>query len=214
MDGQDAATTSWFWTQDAAAIPVGRFHTVWREDVLTPLPALPGLSIAPAGDVSVAGALSSIDTGEIARRFAGGHRPWLARLAGEPVGWGWCAAEEFSIGELGISCSLPPGNRYLWDFFTVPHWRGRGIYPRLLQTIVARESDVERFWLGHDLDNVASARGIAKAGFREVGVLYRRQNGEFALVPSGPPQRAVAASALFGVPVADPFTARGIRSIR
>jgi RimJ/RimL family protein N-acetyltransferase len=200
---------SWRGELDAVAVPVGRFYTWWRDDALTPLPDLPGLAIAPADDDQLVGTLAGIDAGEIERRLARGHRPWLARLAGESVGWGWCAAEELSIGELDISCSIPPRNRYLWDFFTVPRWRGHGIYPRLLQTIVASEPGVERFWLGHDLGNIASARGIAKAGFREVGVLYRCQDGEFALVPCGPLQFAVAASALFGVPVADPVGARG-----
>jgi hypothetical protein len=120
-------------------------------------------------------------------------------MAGEPVAWGWCATSDLSIGELGLSCSLPPGNRYLWDFVTLPSWRGRRIYPWLLQTIIASEPDAERFWLGHDMPNVASARGITKAGFQEVGVLYRRPDGEFVLVPSGSWDRAEAAASLFGV---------------
>jgi hypothetical protein len=188
---------------DASEIPVGRFHTWWRDDALAPLREMPGLSLAPVDDARIVGELAGIAAREFERRMLRGHRPWLARVAGEPVAWGWCAAAELSIGELGISCSIPAGNRYLWDFFTVPRWRGWGIYPRLLQSIVASEPDIERFWLGHDLDNIASARGIAKAGFREVGVLYRGQDGQFTLVPSGPLHLAEAASALFGVHVVE-----------
>jgi RimJ/RimL family protein N-acetyltransferase len=147
-------------------------------------------------------ALSGADARELQARTARGHAPWLAQINGEPVGWGWCAAGEVSIGELGIAVPLPPGNRYLWDCFTVPAWRGRGIYPRLLQAIIAHEPEVARFWVGHDHGNLASARGIAKAGFHEVGLLYHRRDGEFELVASGPLERAVAASDLFAVPVA------------
>ena len=63
------------------------------------------------------------------------------------------------------------------------------------------EPEVERFWVGHDLDNISSERGIARAGFGEVGLLYRGDS-EFALVPAGPRERAVAASTLFAVPIA------------
>ena len=148
------------------------------------------------------GRLAGIAAGEVRERLRQGHEPWLARIAGEPVAWGWCATAEASIGELGIAPAIPPGNRYLWDFWTVPPWRGQGIYPWLLQTIVTHEADVNRFWLGHDLGNVASARGIAKAGFQEIGLLYRQGDGSFVIDPCAPPPRVAAASALFGVPVA------------
>jgi hypothetical protein len=62
--------------------------------------------------------------------------------------------------------------------------------------------------LGHDLDNVASARGVAKSGFRQAGVLYRRENDTFVLVPSEPLDRAVAAASLFGVGIVDPCSVR------
>jgi GNAT superfamily N-acetyltransferase len=188
--------------------PVGRFHAWWRGDPLPALPCLSDLSIFPSDDARTVAQLLAIDAREIEERMSRGHRPWLARIAGAVVGWGWSAAEELSIGELGISRPIPPGNRYLWDFFTVPPRRGGGIYPRLLQTIVSRDVHADRFWLGHDLDNAASARGVAKSGFCEAGVLYRRQNATFVLVPSEPLDRAIAAASLFGVDVADPCSVR------
>jgi hypothetical protein len=87
----------------------------------------------------------------------------------------------------------------LWDFQTLPPWRGRGIYPRLLQAIIADDMEAERFWVGHDLDNISSARGIAKAGFRQVGAVYRTAGGELAMMPSGSIEHATAASAQFGI---------------
>jgi GNAT superfamily N-acetyltransferase len=186
---------------DAAAEPVGRFHAWWRGDPAPFLPPLPGLSIAAVADIGLLAALAGIDAAEARERLRRRHQPWLARIAGEPVGWGWLAAGEASIGELGITRRLPPGDRYLWDFTTLPAWRGRGVYPRLLQAMIAANPDVARFWIGHDLPNLASARGIAKAGFQDVGVLYRRADGGFALEPTGSRERAAAAAALFGVPI-------------
>ena len=51
-----------------------------------------------------------------------------------------------SIGELDIHVELPPNDRYLWDFATLPGRQGRGIYPRLLQSILEQEiQNAKRF---------------------------------------------------------------------
>jgi hypothetical protein len=183
------------------ATPVGRFHCWWRGDPLPLLPQLPGLTIEPASDLAFIARLAGIKEAEVVARRSSGHQPWLARVTGVPVGWGWCATAELDIGELGITRTLPERNRYLWDFVTVPSWRGRRIYPRLLQAIVRCSLDADRFWIGHDQPNVASARGISRAGFQEVGVLYVSDTGDFELVPTASPPRIAAASALFGVPI-------------
>jgi hypothetical protein len=195
---------------DVAAEPVGRFHAWWQGDPFPDLPPVPGLSIEPTDDERLVANATAIAPNEFQRRKRTNNQFWLARLRGEPVGWGWIASDEVSIGELEMTRRLPPGNRYLWDFVTVPPWRGRSVYPWLLQTIVAHETDAERFWVGHDLPNVSSARGIAKAGFREVGLLFRDPDGRYELVPTGPLERAAAASDLFGVPLAGHLSARTV----
>jgi GNAT superfamily N-acetyltransferase len=187
---------------DPAAIPVGRFHAWWRGDPLPALPPFPDLRIEPLADSRLASELMNLPKHELHERIRLGHQPWLARVSDEPVAWGWNATRRFAIGELGLARSLPPHTRYLWDFCTCPEWRGRGLYPRLLQAIVASEPAVEQFWVGHDLGNTASARGIAKAGFAEVGLLCRGEASGFALVPSGPFARAAAAATIFAVPIA------------
>lgn len=178
--------------------PVGSFYTWWRGDPLTPLPPLAGLEVGVPADPALATRFG-LDPAEVAARLAGGHRIYVARLDGRPVAYGWVATAEATIGELGLRFSLPPANRYLWDFFTGSAWRGLGIYPRLLQAILGREEDAERFWVGHDTPNVASRRGILKAGFQEVGQVYRTVGAGLVLVPVGPLDRAVAAARLLGL---------------
>jgi RimJ/RimL family protein N-acetyltransferase len=66
-----------------------------------------------------------------------------------------------------------PGRAFLYNFYTSDSFRGRGLYPALLLRI--------RYELGregtHDLiidvdePNVASRRGIAKAGFTPAGAV-------------------------------------------
>jgi hypothetical protein len=186
---------------------IGRLHAWWKGDPLPTFSLLQGLSLAPTDDGRLICALAAMTPAEFQARANQGHQPWLARIDREPVGWGWSASSSLSIGELGIACRLPAGNRYLWDFVTVAPWRGRGIYPRLLQAIVSSDPGGERFWVGHDLPNVASARGITKAGFQEVGVVCRLSSGAFELVPCGSAHRAEAASVLFGIPIADRLAA-------
>ena len=55
---------------------------------------------------------------------------------------------------------------------TRPAWRGRGIYPWLLQEAVLRlKAPGARIWILSEPDNPASRRGILKAGFQPKGTL-------------------------------------------
>jgi GNAT superfamily N-acetyltransferase len=117
------------------------------------------------------------------------------------------------IGELGIKLQLASGERYLWDFVTLPDFRGQGIYAGMLQAILATEADAQRFWIGHDFGNVASARGILKAGFQPVNALYREADGRFVLYAypevEGRPtvlERAAAGAVVLGLSLAGQLT--------
>lgn len=184
----------------AAPELVGYFYAWWRGDPLPPLRSMPNLAIAPVVDDHLLARLMDVEKEVVRQRRAAGHQPWLARVGAEPVGWGWAATSAFSIGELNVDVALPPGNRYLWDFVTLPPWRGRGTYPALLQAILTRD-DAERCWIGHDWDNRASAQGIAKAGFERVGAAYRLPDGRLALLPGSPRERAEAAAVLLDLPI-------------
>jgi hypothetical protein len=109
---------------------------------------------------------------EIARRFAAGHRAYVAYWEGVPAAWGWVAIRSAEIGELGFAFQVPAGARYLWNFVTAKSHRGLGIYPRLLDAIVRAEyAEAERFWIAYAPENHASGAGIRKAGFTTVAEL-------------------------------------------
>ncbi|MCX7624224.1 MAG: hypothetical protein N2Z82_10810, partial [Thermomicrobium sp.] len=143
---------------------------------------------------------------ELLARRRDGHRPVVALVGDVPVAYGWVATRRAHIGALDLTFTVPERERYLWDFFTAPAWRGWGIYPRLLQAIVRETLDADRFWIGYDAPNVASARGIAKAGFRKVVEIVRLPDGRLALRPVGPPERVTAAARLLGLPVWRPVS--------
>lgn len=180
----------------------GSWYTWWKGDPLPILPALPAFLAEPLTDPERIAALGGLSIGEALGHLQSGNRTYLARLGGAPVGHGWCAVSAASIGELSLPFALPAGNQYLWGFRTEPAWRGRGIYRRRLQAILACElAGAERFWIGHEPHNLASARGILKAGFQKVGELYFLADGGLGLVAEGPVERARPAAAMLGVPL-------------
>ncbi len=176
--------------------------TWWSGDPLPALPALPGLRTATTTDTPLLARLAALDPAGVATRLAGGHRPYVAALDDVPVAYGWVAVAGATIGELGVSFTLPRGDRYLWDFATLAAWRGRGVYPQLLQGIVREESTTAaRLWIILAPENPASAHGIAKAGFAPVGELSFRAGGGAGFRPFGDPLRARVGAALLGVPL-------------
>lgn len=176
------------------------FATWWRGDPLPELPPLPSLSARRVTRWDEARRITGLTEDRVVLRFQGGHRPYAAFLDDEPVAYGWAAMQRGGIDELDFSFEVPPGTCYLWDFVTLPAWRGRGIYPRLLQAILQQEDQVDCFWIGYEASNEASARGIARAGFRVVGDLAIADGRVTSFLVYEDGERARAAGALFGLP--------------
>jgi GNAT superfamily N-acetyltransferase len=137
---------------------------------------------------------------EMLDRFTGGHRAYVASIDGTPAAWGWVATTAATIGELKASFALPTADRYLWNFVTLADFRGRGIYPQLINAIVAAESaEGERFWIAYAPENHASGAGIAKAGFELVADLSFDRTGQ-PVVKDIRTGGGSAASRLLGLP--------------
>jgi GNAT superfamily N-acetyltransferase len=187
------------------------FYSWWRSDPCANLTHLPGFDVEIAEDYRLVAELARLDLAEILARVRGGHRPYIACLSGVPVAYGWSAVNRASIGELGLEFAIPAGNRYLWDFATLPAWRGMGIYPHLLQAILSRESiEADRFWIGHVYGNSASGRGIVKAGFGEAGATGCRNGRALTFTTTGPAARARACAGLLGLGMT---LSRSVRSV-
>ena len=182
--------------------------TWWAGDSLPTLAPLPGFRAKIIADGDAMARLAELDPAEVRARLDGGHWPYVATLDGIPAGYGWVAGAGATIGEMGISFVLPRGDRYLWDFATLPAWRGRGLYPHLLQGIIAVEAaEAARLWIIHAPENRASCRGIARAGFAPVGEISFRADGSVGFRPVDWSARARVGAALLGVPLLDPIGA-------
>jgi len=110
---------------------------------------------------------------EVLKRFEKRSRCYAARLDGKLVVYGWVSFDEEFIGELNLRLRLLPGEAYIWNCVTLPAFRRKLLYSALLAHIVRelRAEQLHRVWIGADLDNIPSQRGIARAGFTHVADL-------------------------------------------
>ena len=178
--------------------------TWWRGDSVPPLSPLPDFRVEASHDEHLIAHINQLAQHEVRRRMRTGHQPYLAYVQQPPVGYGWMATQEASIGELGLRFALPATERYLWDFATLPEWQGYGIYPRLLQGILTQlPPTVERVWIIHAPENTPSGVGMTKAGLLPVGQLSFRRDGGVGLAPFDTLERAQAGAARLGIPVVE-----------
>lgn len=181
----------------------GLLWTWWRDDHLPVLSPLLDFAVEEARDQQLLASLMGVSLATIEERLQAGHRAYLARLGTVPAAFGWSACGQARFGGGLVTFQLPPNNRYLYDFVTLPTWRGLGIYPRLLQAILRKESGVnERFWIIHQASNTASEHGIGKAGFHVASRVHFLPSGGLGLVAADEMhERARAGAAVLGLPL-------------
>ncbi|MPZ68143.1 MAG: GNAT family N-acetyltransferase [Actinobacteria bacterium] len=123
-------------------------------------------------------------------RLSDATRCWLVLHEGKIAHATWTTTATAWTREVGRYFKPPPGDGYIYESFTSPAVRGRGIYPLALKHILARlgAEGIARMWVGVEADNEPSIRAITKAGF-EVAfeISYRRRFGRLTLgIPEGP----------------------------
>jgi RimJ/RimL family protein N-acetyltransferase len=84
----------------------------------------------------------------------------------------------------------PAGDAYVYESFTRPEVRGRGVYPLALTSIAAWLSGqgATRVWVAVEAGNPASVKAVVRAGFEPGFKLrYRRRFGRLSLSPPAGP---------------------------
>lgn len=113
------------------------------------------------------------------QRFADGSSFWCLLNEDDTVlSTGWLAyRQRFYIGETDYGFDMSSSDSaILFDFNTKPEHRGKGYYGLLLRAMMSRAEGPRRYVIYTSPDNVASARGIVKAGFRFDGTLSAEGN--------------------------------------
>ena len=177
----------------AKQIVLGCAYHWWQGDPLPELSSLPGFAARVVTDKGLLAQLHESDEATMQARFDEEARCYVAFLDGVPVGYGWVGTKVGHIQEVGLEWTVGEADCVLWDFVTMPAYRGRGVYPHLLQAIIRAESaHCERFWIGHQGQNVASQRGIIKAGFILHNLATLTAEGQIEQQPQGNSARALA----------------------
>ena len=110
---------------------------------------------------------------ELLKRIDTGRRCYAAWVGDQLASYGWVSFDEEYIGELNLRIRLLPGEVYIWDCATVPAYRRNRLYSALLSHMIGelRTEEFCRAWIGADMDNLPSQKGIARAGFHHVADL-------------------------------------------
>ena len=176
--------------------------TWWRGDVLPTLPPLQSFSVHVSTDTELIAKMNDLSVQEAEMRMQSGNHAYIAFLEETPVAYGWVAAQGAGVSEIQLSFTLPPHNRYLWDFQTLPEWRGRGVYPHFLQAILRQEmQDVERFWILYKPGEIAAEKSIRKAGFLFLGELVLTKDHVFGVTLFNDSDRARIGATILNLPV-------------
>lgn len=107
--------------------------------------------------------------GDAAQRLGKKRLGYVGQIPGTEIwaAYGWAALDTEPMGGSGFAFQPPAGDAWLYDFATLPAYRGRGYYGILLHYILKdlARLGVGRAWIGTAPGNAVSARSIARAGF-------------------------------------------------
>jgi hypothetical protein len=124
--------------------------------------------------------LAGEETDVIAPRLARGDEFFGWRTNDNAiVSFGWVTRRNRRVGLANLKEA--EGRAFVYNFHTLPAYRGRGLYPRLLQQmryVLIKNQEME-FIIDVNVRNLASKRGIEKSGFDLVArtsyvTLFRR----------------------------------------
>ena len=160
-----------------------RVGTIWMVDLDETTPeVLPRVQVEfrrvdPDTISALRSSFGDVTIAEFSKRLEGGRHCYAAWVNGQPAAFGWVSFHEEHIGELNLRVKLLEGEAYIWDCVTLPAYREKHLYSALLAYLLdeLRAEHYCRAWIGADLENVVSQKGMARAGFHHVADLAIRR---------------------------------------
>lgn len=104
-----------------------------------------------------------------ASRLSWGARCFLVKAGDDLLHATWVTDQPTWTREIKRFFVPPPGSVYIYESFTRPEARGRGVYPFALVELCDRmdAEGTDRLWVGVEEGNAPSRKAIAKAHFTE-----------------------------------------------
>lgn len=124
------------------------------------------------------------------RRLTATTDCFLVHGGGELLHASWVTRGAAWTREIDAYLVPPDGDAYVYESFTRPQARGRGVYPFALAGICAwaSEAGVRKVWVAVEEGNAPSLKAIHKAGFEDsYRIRYGRRRGRLTLVVEKPP---------------------------
>ncbi|MQB01707.1 MAG: GNAT family N-acetyltransferase [Actinobacteria bacterium] len=163
---------------------------------------LPDLTMRPAGAEDADRYARQVGTDSphtFRRRLGPGTDCYLALDGQRIVHSSWVTTAGAWVGELRLYFVVPLASAYVYESYTSPDARGRGIYPAMLRYIAsdaARDAPKE-LWIGVGEDNEPSIRAISKGGFVPAfDVAFSRRLGRVEVESIAGPRSDEAAQVL------------------
>jgi ribosomal protein S18 acetylase RimI-like enzyme len=159
---------------------------VWRSTGGTQCPLSSGVTVRKVTLTDLYDARSMEDdaTIEYLRSQMGkGYHAWFAYCDGIVVHRSLLLAgpARYNLWNWTATLQVPEKEGVIFGCATHPDYRGRGIHPYVL-SLIANDSTWRAVWSFTDVDNTASNRGFAKAGFHQHYRLLVRSWHGFARV--------------------------------
>lgn len=152
----------------------------------------PGLSFRAAGPDDAGRYERTIGTDAAAtfrRRLTPTTQCFFVSGGEELLHASWVTTGAAWTREIGAYIVPPSGDAYVYESFTRPEARGRGVYPFALRGICAwgAGAGVDKIWVAVESGNAPSLKAIRKAGFEPAYEMrYGRRLGRLTVVVEKP----------------------------
>ena len=109
-----------------------------------------------------------LNASTVAERTARGDKFFVAHHQGILVAYLFATTRECRVGEIDDWLEVGPREVYLYDAYTRPVFRGKGIYPHLITKAAEyfRHESYKHAMIFSTKDNLSSNRGIERCGFK------------------------------------------------